>query len=229
MVHPQPSGETTPKRMVTWVRYTYIHHIYVCMYIYIYINAHNTYTRYRNYSPLKIFCQSNNHKFWWENSWSVSLREKKQWFAVNFFYRIRYGKAPKNNAFTLCPGPLSETGGIRVYDIPYIYSISQLSYTIHRPYIDHTYTIHIPYIYHTYTIHIPYIYSLPAIHHSKSLRYVTQWPRMDMPDEKAIEEFGMKTQLTSLPRDHPQWKQLVVVGSNNYGEWYLERTSYWCL
>ena len=35
---------------------------------------------------------------------------------------------------------------------------------------------------------------------------------MDMPDEKAIEEFAMKTQLTSLPRDHPQWKQLVVVG-----------------
>ena len=137
----------------------YIHTSYLCMYIYIYINAHNTYTRYRNYSPLKIFCQSNNHKFWWENSWSVSLREKKQWFAVNFFYRIRYGKAPKNNAFTLCPGPLSETGGIRVYDIPYIYSISQLSYTIHiytihRPYIYHTYTIHIPYIYHTYIVYL---------------------------------------------------------------------------
>ena len=181
--------------------------------MYIYIHAHNTYTRYRNYSPLKIFCQSNSHKFWWENSWSVSLR-KKQWFAVNFFYRTRYGKHQTTMPL-LCV--LVHCLKLEVY-----------GYTIY-----HTYTqsvnYHIPYIYHTYTIHIPYIYSLPAIHHSKSLRYVTQWPRMDMPEEKAIEEFGMKTQLTSLPRDHPQWKQLVVVGSNNYGVWYLERTSYWCL
>eukprot|EP00435_Cladocopium_sp_Y103_P066489 s149_g28.t1 len=39
---------------------------------------------------------------------------------------------------------------------------------------------------------------------------------MDMPDEKAIEEFAMKTQLTSLPRDHPQWKVFLLraPGSN---------------
>lgn len=33
---------------------------------------------------------------------------------------------------------------------------------------------------------------------------------MDMPEEKAIEEFGMKTQLTSLLRDHPQWKVFLL-------------------
>lgn len=32
----------------------------------------------------------------------------------------------------------------------------------------------------------------------------------DMADEKSIEELAMKTQLTSLPRDHPQWKVFLL-------------------
>ena len=195
--------------------------IYVCnVFICIYTYAHNTYTRYRNYSPLKIFCQSNNHKFWWENSWSVSFR-KKTVVCCKFILGLDTESAKKPCLYFVS------------WSIVWNWRYTGTRYTIHilnqSTIIYHTYTIHIPYIYHTYTIHISYIYTLPAIHHSKSLRYVTQWPRMDMPDEKAIEEFGMKTQLTSLPRDHPQWKQLVVVGSNNYGLWYLERTSYWGL
>ena len=43
---------------------------------------------------------------------------------------------------------------------------------------------------------------------SRPTRFLGLWLRKDMADEKAIEELAMKTQLTSLPRDHPQWKTL---------------------